>query len=134
MMIMENLQYVVVGKFSYGLPELEDLRFQIPKQCNIKGECKIGLMRNRHILMRFSLMEDFVNILAKNVYYIVTKDGMAYQMIALIYNSKFKVDKETTLVMAWISFLDLLPTFFVKESIFSMAAAVSKPNHLEWPP
>lgn len=38
MNIMENIQYTVVGKFSYGWPELEDLRVHIPKQCNIKGE------------------------------------------------------------------------------------------------
>lgn len=75
MNIIENLQYAVVGKFSYGWPELEDLRFQIPKQCNIKGECKIGLLRNRHILMRFTLQEDFINMMSKSGYYILAKDG-----------------------------------------------------------
>lgn len=38
MNIIENLQYAVIGKFSYGWPSLEELRSQIPKQCNIKGE------------------------------------------------------------------------------------------------
>lgn len=46
---IENLQYAVIGKFSYGWPEMDDLRTQIPKQCNVKGGCKIGLLRNRHI-------------------------------------------------------------------------------------
>ncbi|KAG5611175.1 hypothetical protein H5410_022456 [Solanum commersonii] len=32
----------VVGKFSYGWPDLDELRIQIPKQCNVKGDCKIG--------------------------------------------------------------------------------------------
>lgn len=31
MNIIEDLIYAVVGKFSYGLPDLEDLRIQIPK-------------------------------------------------------------------------------------------------------
>ncbi|KAG5576187.1 hypothetical protein H5410_056321 [Solanum commersonii] len=66
MNIMENLQLAVVGKFSYGWPELEELRIQIPKQCGIKGDCRIGLLRNRHILIRLNRMEDFVNIMAKN--------------------------------------------------------------------
>lgn len=35
---IEKLKYTVVGKFSYGWPEIEELRIQIPKQCNIKGE------------------------------------------------------------------------------------------------
>ncbi|XP_059285587.1 uncharacterized protein LOC132039053 [Lycium ferocissimum] len=33
--------------------------------------------------------------------------------------------------MAWISFPNLLPTLFVKESLFSLASAVGKPLHLD---
>lgn len=128
---IENLQYTVVGKFSYGWPELEDLRTQIPKQCHVKGECKIDLLRNRHILMRFSLMEDFVNMMAKNAYYIIAKDGYAYQMHPLTYDANFTVEEETTQVMTWISFPELKPTFFVKELLFSLASAVGKPMHLD---
>lgn len=67
MKIMVNIQYKVIGKFSYGFPDQEDLRIQTPKQCTIKEDYKIGLLRNWHILMRFSHMEDFVNIMNKNV-------------------------------------------------------------------
>ncbi|KAH0708912.1 hypothetical protein KY284_010339 [Solanum tuberosum] len=31
MNVIENLQYTIVGKFSYGWPELEELRMLIPK-------------------------------------------------------------------------------------------------------
>lgn len=37
MVINQNLQYGVVGKFSYGWPDLQDLRNLIPKQCELKG-------------------------------------------------------------------------------------------------
>ncbi|KAG5630299.1 hypothetical protein H5410_002016 [Solanum commersonii] len=50
MNIIENLQYAVIGKFSYGWPKIEEVRIHIPKQCNVKGECKIGSLWNRHIL------------------------------------------------------------------------------------
>ncbi|KAG5572293.1 hypothetical protein H5410_062059 [Solanum commersonii] len=40
----------------------------------------------------------------------------------------FKIDEET---MAWISFLNLFPTFFGKESLFSLATAVGKPLQLD---
>lgn len=76
-------------------------------------------------------MEDFVNMMAENVYYIVVKDGVAYQMRPLIYDTKFKVEEETTQAMAWISFPNLLPTYFVKEFIFSLAAAMGKLIHLD---
>lgn len=39
MNIVENLQHEVIGKFSYGWPNLVELRKIPPAQCNIKGEC-----------------------------------------------------------------------------------------------
>lgn len=127
---LENLEYAVIGKFSYGSIDLEDLRVQIPKQCNVKGDCKIGLLRNRHIWMGFSNMNDFVNIMDKNVYYIIAKDGLAYQMRPFICDAKFNPDEETAQAMAWILFPNLLSTFFVKESIFSIVSVMGKPMHL----
>lgn len=49
MNVIENLQYAIIGKFSYGWPDLDDLRMQIPEQLKIIGDCSIGLLRNRHI-------------------------------------------------------------------------------------
>ncbi|KAM3287829.1 hypothetical protein P3S67_021259 [Capsicum chacoense] len=80
MNVLENLQLAIIGKFLYGWPQLEDLSVKILRQCKIKDECKISLLQHRHILMRFNLMEDYVNMLSKNVYYIIGKDGLVYQM------------------------------------------------------
>ncbi|KAH0748041.1 hypothetical protein KY290_027273 [Solanum tuberosum] len=131
MNILENLQYAVVGKFSYGWLDMEELRKLIPSQCGIKGECQIGFFLNRHVLIRLTLMEDFVNLTSRGAYFITDKEGYSYQMRPLIYDSLFKVDEETTNAMAWISFPNLLPTYFGKESLFSLAAAVGKPLHLD---
>ncbi|KAH0706296.1 hypothetical protein KY285_012268 [Solanum tuberosum] len=128
---MENLQYAVIGKFSYGWPEWDELRRTIPKQCNIKGACQIGLLRHRHVLMRFELFEDFVNIMSKPSYYITDNAGFYYPMRPLIYDKKFRVDEETSQAMAWISFPDLWPTFFGREAIFLLASAVGKPIQLD---
>lgn len=111
MNIIENLQYAIVGKFSYGWSELSELRDFIPKQCGISGACKIGFLRNRHILMRFDLNEDFIDIMSKSAYYITAKDDSSYQMYLLIYDAKFKMEEETSQAIAWISFPDLLPFF-----------------------
>ncbi|WMV59205.1 hypothetical protein MTR67_052590 [Solanum verrucosum] len=56
---VENLQYAIIEKFSYEWPKLEEARTKISKQCNIKGECRIGLLRHRHVLLRFSWMENY---------------------------------------------------------------------------
>ncbi|KAK4732871.1 hypothetical protein R3W88_025859 [Solanum pinnatisectum] len=52
-------------------------------------------------------------------------------MCTLIYDSKFKVNEETSMALAWISFPNLLPTFFVKECLFSLASIVGKPIQLD---
>lgn len=38
---------------------------------------------------------------------------------------------ETTQSVAWISFPDLKPTYFIKGTLFSLAFAVGKPIHLD---
>jgi len=95
MNIIENLQYAVIGKFSYGWSGIEELRIQIPKQCNMKGECKVGLLRNRHILMRFSRQENFINMMSKPNYYILSRYGYSYMMRPFIYDTVFKIEDET---------------------------------------
>lgn len=66
-------------------------------------------------------------MMSKTSYNILVKDGYSYMMRPLIYDAKFNIEEETTQAMAWISFPDLKPTYFVKESIFSLASAVGKP-------
>ncbi|MCD7456052.1 hypothetical protein HAX54_030526 [Datura stramonium] len=41
------------------------------------------------------------------------------------------MEEETTQAMTWILFPKLLPTFFVKESLFTLAFVVGKPLHLD---
>ncbi|KAG5587938.1 hypothetical protein H5410_048372 [Solanum commersonii] len=66
MNILENLQYAVVGKFSYGAPDINEIRDLIPKQCGLSGSCQIVLLRNRHVMIRCDRMEDYIKILLKN--------------------------------------------------------------------
>lgn len=51
-------------------------------------------------------------------------------MRPFIYDANFMPKEETSKVATWISFPDLLPTFFVKEVLFLLASAVGKPLHL----
>lgn len=74
MIINENLECAVIGKFSYGWPNIQDLRKLIPKQCELKGECKIGLLSNRHVLIRATLLDDYVHLLSKPAFYITQRN------------------------------------------------------------
>lgn len=131
MNVIEGLQYAVVEKLYYGSPEIHELRRIIPIQCGIKGECNIGFLRDRHVLIRLTLWQDFLDFMSKSTYYIKAKDGYEYQLCTLIYDPKFKVGEETPMAMAWISFPGLLPTFYVKETLFSLATAVGRPLCLD---
>ncbi|XP_059295557.1 uncharacterized protein LOC132048893 [Lycium ferocissimum] len=103
MNLIEELNYAVVGKFSHGWPDLEELR----------------------------VLEDFITMTSKGVHYINSKDGYYYPMRLLIYDPKFRIDEETTMAMAWIFFPHVLPTFFDKEALFSLASAVGMPLQLD---
>lgn len=84
---------------SYDWLNLEDLGTQIPKQCDVKGKCKIRLLGNRHILIIFNLEEVLNSMLSKNIYYVFVKEGYSYTMRPLIYYATFKIEKETTHAM-----------------------------------
>ncbi|KAK4728571.1 hypothetical protein R3W88_021559 [Solanum pinnatisectum] len=122
----ENLQYAIIGKFSYGKPEIQELRKTLPGHCGIKSECTIGVLDTRHILIRLTTMEDYVRLISTAAYYIKVKDKY-WQMRTLKWDPWFEPDVETTIGIAWISFPDLPPNFFAKEVIFSIASAVGKP-------
>lgn len=123
---IEELQFAVIGKFTQEWSDLEELRKIIPEQCNVKGSYRIGLFHSKNILIRLTRHEDFVNMISKGAFYIKCKDGYSYLMRILIYDSRFKVNEETSMAMAWIYFPNLLHTFFVKECLFSLAVAVGK--------
>lgn len=47
MIVNEDLEFAVVGKFSYGWRDIQELRKIIPKQCDLKGDVNIGLICNK---------------------------------------------------------------------------------------
>ncbi|WMV43302.1 hypothetical protein MTR67_036687 [Solanum verrucosum] len=126
LIIQENLQYAIIGKFSYGKPDITELRRTLPGQCGIKSECVIGVLDTRHILIRLTNLEDYVHLLSATAFYVKAKDNY-WQMRTFKWDPWFEPDVETTIGVAWISFPDLPPHFFAKEAIFSIAAAVGKP-------
>ncbi|WMV38471.1 hypothetical protein MTR67_031856 [Solanum verrucosum] len=68
--INKNLKYAVIGKFSYGWLDIQDLCKLIPKQCELKGDYNNDILSNRHILIRMPLLEDYIHILSKSPFYI----------------------------------------------------------------
>ncbi|KAK4710167.1 hypothetical protein R3W88_004680 [Solanum pinnatisectum] len=110
MIVNKNLQYAIVGKSSHGWPDIQELCRLIPKQCELKGECNIGLLTNRNVLIRVTLMEDYINLLSKPVFYIA-QQNWSYPMRTLKWDPMFDPEEETSTAIAWISFPCLPPNF-----------------------
>lgn len=74
MITNEDLQYVVMGKFSYGWLDIHELSNLVLKQCELKGDVNIGLLSNGYVLIRASRLEDYVNLLSKPTFYIAHRN------------------------------------------------------------
>jgi len=73
MILEEDLQYIVIGKFTYGWANMQDLRTLIPKQCELKREFNIELLSNRYVLIRASNLGEYVTLQSKPQFYIAHK-------------------------------------------------------------
>lgn len=71
----ENLQCPVIDKFSYGMLEIKELPNVIPTQYELKGECNIGVLVMRNVLICASNMEDYVKLLSKPITYLTLRDN-----------------------------------------------------------
>ncbi|OIT05238.1 hypothetical protein A4A49_65316 [Nicotiana attenuata] len=63
--MQQGLHLEGLGKFSYGKPAIQELRKAIPIQCELKGSCSVGLIEDSHVLIKLSLMEDYIHLLSK---------------------------------------------------------------------
>nr|XP_033515996.1 uncharacterized protein LOC104111582 isoform X2 [Nicotiana tomentosiformis] len=124
--IEEGLHQAVVVKFSYGKPELQVLRQIIPKQFDVKGSCNIGLLEFRHVLVKFDLLEDYVQFLSRYTSY-VKSNGGEFFFRTFPWTIGFNLREETSKAVVWISFPMLSPNLFAKKSLLSISSAVGKP-------
>lgn len=93
--IEEGLHQAVILKFSYGKPDLHELRQAIPKQFSVKGYCNVGQLQYRHILVRFDLFDDFVQVLSRTTGYITAK-GEEFYYRTFPWTIGFNPRKETS--------------------------------------
>ncbi|XP_070005229.1 uncharacterized protein [Nicotiana sylvestris] len=124
--IEEGLHQAVILKFSYGKPDIQELRQLIPKQFDVKGYCNVRQLEYRHIFVRFDLFDDFVQVLSKTTGYVKAK-GDEFFFRSFPWSMGFNPRKETFRAIVWISMPDMPANFFAKKSLISIASAVGKP-------
>lgn len=113
MIVNEDLQYAVIEKYSYGWPNIYELRRILPRQCELKSEYSIGYLSNRYILIQASCIEDYVHLLSKPIFYIEHKNWN-YLMKTLKWDPLFDPKEETAIAIAKILFPALPPNVFGK--------------------
>ncbi|KAG5604161.1 hypothetical protein H5410_025653 [Solanum commersonii] len=94
-MIEEGLHQAVVFKLSHGAPDLKVLRSILPKHLGTKGNCLIGLLAPRQILLRFDLYEDYVLALSCSVNYLLY-NGEGHQCRVFPWSIEYNPKEETT--------------------------------------
>ncbi|KAK4337530.1 hypothetical protein RND71_042017 [Anisodus tanguticus] len=130
MIHQQDLKLAVVGKFSHGWPEIGLLRTAIPKQCGLKAEVNIGLLCDRHVLIRCTIAEDYDTLMSRQTFEIKEKNK-PYLMRTFKWDVTFDPEEETQFAYGWISFPGLPPHFHGESSLFSMAASVGKPISID---
>ncbi|WMV33541.1 hypothetical protein MTR67_026926 [Solanum verrucosum] len=100
--IEQGLHQAIVMKFSYGAPEIQELRSILPKQFAIKGQCLTGLLATRHILIHCDQYDDFISILSHQSGYIQF-NGEHYGYRTFPWTLSFNPKEETSRALAWLS-------------------------------
>lgn len=126
----EGLHQAVIIKFSYGKPNLQELRQILPNQFGVKGGCNIRQLEYRHILVRFDLFEDFAQVVSRTNGYIRSK-GSEFFFRTFPWTMEFNPREETPKAVVWISLPDLPANLFTKKSLLSIASTVGKPIALD---
>ncbi|KAG5582925.1 hypothetical protein H5410_053552 [Solanum commersonii] len=98
----EGLHQAIIIKFSFDTLEVKDLRTVLPKHLGIKGNCLVGLLARRHILLRIDQYEDHVVALSKSVSLLpFCGDQHLYRVFP--WTIDFNSREETSMTAVWIS-------------------------------
>jgi len=63
--IKEVLPFAIIGNFSFGWSELEEILKLVLYCVRFKAECKARFLSDRHILVRLTTMQYYLNVMSK---------------------------------------------------------------------
>lgn len=115
----------LVGKFSHGRPSMEILRKAFAA-IGFVGSFSLGLMDYRHVLICFTLEEDFHRRWLKGLWVI-----QEFPIRVFKWSPDFKLNAESSRAPVWISFVALSILFFDKAALFLIASAIGSPLKID---
>ncbi|KAJ6814503.1 uncharacterized protein M6B38_136875 [Iris pallida] len=115
----------LIGKMLRFRPPMEVIRRAFAG-FRFKGPVSVGLIDNRHILIRPSLEVDFMILRSKQLWFVAKAPMRIFK-----WTSDFSMHIESPMAPVWVSFYDL-PTFlFTKASVFLIVAGLGSPLKLD---
>ena len=123
--LSQPFQNALVGRFPFSRPTMEIIRKFITS-IGLKGECAVGLLDSKHVLIRPSLEEDYTRLFARRLWY-VQNSPMSLSKWSL----EFKADHELAIAPVWVSFPELPIPFFQKNQLLRLAATLGRPLRVD---
>lgn len=121
-LMSEPYKNALVGKFPMGRPPMEVLR-KFLLSLGLRGDCPIGLLDSKHVLLRPSLEEDFTRLWYLHTWYVQKKP-----MTISKWTIDFSPNQESSLAPVWITFPDLpISVFFEKNYLLKLGSLIGRP-------
>ncbi|GAA0153092.1 hypothetical protein LIER_43207 [Lithospermum erythrorhizon] len=123
--LVENLNYVLVGKLSHGRP-----KFSIIKEffagLKLQGQYNVSLFDNKHIFIELALKVDYIRIWMKLIWFI-----QHFPLRIFRWDVDFSPNKESVFAPVWIRIEGLPLYLFDAASLWSIANAIGKPLRID---
>ena len=110
----------LVGRFAAARPSMEVVR-KFFVSLGLKGECDVGLLDQRHILIRPALEEDYTRLFLRRVWFVNNAP-----MVISKWTMDFKTNQEPSIVPIWVAFPGLPIFFFAKNLVTKLAATLGR--------
>ncbi|XP_071920617.1 uncharacterized protein [Coffea arabica] len=111
----------LVGRFAVGRPSMELIRKFIVS-LGLRGECPIGLLDSKHILLRPSEEEDYTRLWCRRFWYVGK-----FHMSLSKWTIDFKPGAESSIAPVWVNFPGLPLPFFEKQFLLKLGTLLGRP-------
>lgn len=110
----------LVGRFVAERPSVETIR-KFVVFLGLKGECPVGLLDSKHMLLRPMMAEDFTRLWFRSSWYIGN-----FHMAIWKWTVNFRPDQDSSLAPVWISFPGLPIPFFDKQYLLKLGGLIGR--------
>ncbi|KAK4386321.1 hypothetical protein Sango_2502700 [Sesamum angolense] len=118
-------RYALVGKFSYGAPQYQNLHCLIAR-LGIKCAFTISMINAKHVLISLSNEADLSHLWLRRIWHV-----QGFPMRVFKWTPTFTLEQESSIVPVWVCFPKLLAHLFHKDALFAVASMIGTPLQID---